>query len=173
MLLGAHYRKKLNFTFEALSQARETLGRFDEFFDRLRSISAPGDGSEAEAPVAAAVEAFSAAMADDLNVSEAFAAMFELLRAGNKLADAGTLSAAGAAKILDAFRKFDRIAGCLEPDRVRTVEIPAEVMAMAEARAAARKAKNFAESDRLRAEIAGLGYVVEDAPGGAFRVKKA
>ena len=44
---------------------------------------------------------------------------------------------------------------------------------MAEARAAARKAKNFAESDRLRGEISRLGYVVEDVPGGAFRVKKA
>ena len=43
----------------------------------------------------------------------------------------------------------------------------------AEARAAARKAKNFAESDRLRGEISRLGYVVEDVPGGAFRVKKA
>ena len=115
---GAHYRKKLNFTLEALGQARETLGRFDEFFARLRGVSAPGDGAEAEAPVAAAREAFASAMADDLNVSEAFAAMFELLRAGNKLADCGTLSAVGAGKILGAFREFDRIIGCLEPDRV-------------------------------------------------------
>ena len=173
VLLGAHYRKKLNFTLEALGQARETLGRFDEFFARLRGVSAPGDGAEAEAPVAAAREAFASAMADDLNVSEAFAAMFELLRAGNKLADCGTLSAVGAGKILGAFREFDRIIGCLEPDRVHEAEIPAEVMAMAEARAAARKAKNFAESDRLRGEISRLGYVVEDVPGGAFRVKKA
>ena len=104
---------------------------------------------------------------DDLNQT------FELLRAGNKLADCGTLSAVGAGKILGAFREFDRIIGCLEPDRVHETEIPAEVMAMAEARAAARKAKNFAESDRLRGEISRLGYVVEDVPGGAFRVKKA
>ena len=88
-------------------------------------------------------------MADDLNVSEAFAAMFELLRAGNKFADAGTLSAAGAAKILDAFRKFDRIAGCLEPDRVRTVEIPAEVMAMAEARLAAKFNREGAQGEEF------------------------
>lgn len=96
VLIGAHYRRKLNFTLEALGQARETLARFDEFFDRMRSIDREGDGSEAELAVSTAAAAFSSAIADDLNISEALAAMFELLRSGNKLADAGGLSKAGA-----------------------------------------------------------------------------
>ena len=172
VLLGAHYRKKLNFTFDALAQARETLNRFAEFFRRLKLCQTPGDGSECAEAVAAAVKAFDAAMADDLNVSEATAALFELQRAGNKLLEGGTLSAAGAERILDAYRRFNRIFGCLPVDVSAELEIPAEVTALAEARVTARKAKNFAESDRLRDEIARLGYLIEDVPGGAFRLRK-
>lgn len=171
VLIGAHYRKKLNFTFEALEQARETLGKFDEFFQRMREIAQTGDGTEISQTVAGAEQAFAAAMGDDLNISEALAAMFDLQRAANRLADAGELTAAGGAEVLAAFRKFDRIIGCFEVDAVKTEEFPAEVTALAEARIEARKAKNFAESDRLRDEIAGLGFIVEDIPGGKYRLK--
>ncbi|PVY45261.1 cysteine--tRNA ligase [Victivallis vadensis] len=171
VLIGAHYRKKLNFTFEALEQARETLGRFDEFFQRMREIAQTGDGTEISQTVAGAEQAFAAAMGDDLNISEALAAMFDLQRAANRLADAGELTAAGGAEVLAAFRKFDRIIGCFEVDAVKTEEFPAEVTALAEARIEARKAKNFVESDRLRDEIAGLGFIVEDIPGGKYRLK--
>ena len=173
VLIGAHYRRKLNFTLEALGQARETLARFDEFFDRMRSIDRAGDGSEAELAVSTAAAAFSSAIADDLNISEALAAMFELLRSGNKLADAGGLSKAGAERILGAFRRFASVIGALEVDAVRCNEAPPEVVQLAEERKAARLAKNFAESDRLRDEIAKLGYVVEDQPKQEYRLKKA
>ena len=173
VLIGAHYRRKLNFTLEALGQARETLARFDEFFDRMRSIDREGDGSEAELAVSTAAAAFSSAIADDLNISEALAAMFELLRSGNKQADAGGLSKAGAERILGAFRRFDSVIGALEVDAVRCNEVPPEVVQLAEERKAARLAKNFAESDRLRDEIAKLGYVVEDQPKQEYRLKKA
>lgn len=173
VLIGAHYRRKLNFTLEALGQARETLARFDEFFDRMRSIDRAGDGSEAELAVSTAAAAFSSAIADDLNISEALAAMFELLRSGNKLADAGGLSKVGAERILGAFRRFDSVIGALEVDAVRCNEAPPEVVQLAEERKAARLAKNFAESDRLRDEIAKLGYVVEDQPKQEYRLKKA
>lgn len=173
VLIGAHYRRKLNFTLEALGQARETLARFDEFFDRMRSIDRAGDGSEAELAVSTAAAAFSSAIADDLNISEALAAMFELLRSGNKLADAGGLSKAGAERILGAFRRFDSVIGALEVEAVRCNEVPPEVVQLAEERKAARLAKNFAESDRLRDEIAKLGYVVEDQPKQEYRLKKA
>lgn len=173
VLIGAHYRKKLNFTLDSLAQARETLTKFDEFFDRMRGTEQDGDGSEAEAAVVSASAAFTAAVADDLNISEALAAMFELLRAGNRLADEGTLSKPGAERILEAFRKFDTVIGALEVDAVRSCEIPAEIVRLAEERKAARLAKNFAESDRLRDEIAKLGYTVEDQPKQEYRLKKA
>ena len=101
------------------------------------------------------------------------AALFELSRQANKLADGGRLSGTGAAAILEAFRKFDRITGCLNVDAAQASEaVPAEVEALAKQRAEARKNRDFAESDRLRAEISKLGYAVEDAPGGAYRLRK-
>lgn len=173
VLVGAHYRKKLNFTFDALAQARETLNRFSAFFSRMKTVNAAGDGSEIKAQIESSLEKFGNAMADDLNTAEALAQLFDLSREANRLADSGTLSADGAKAVLEAFRQFDRILGCLDVDKEpEAEEIPAEITALAEERAAARKAKNFAESDRLRDEIAAKGYVIEDAPGGVWRLKK-
>ncbi len=173
VLVGAHYRKKLNFTLDALAQARETLAKFDALFDRLRGITAAGDGSEAGELCADAKNNFAAALADDLNIAPALAAAFDLTRGANRLADENKLSAAGAEKILACFRDFDRVIACFEVDAVReSSAIPAEVTAIAEARAEARKAKNFAESDRLRDELGKLGYAVKDIPGGSWELKK-
>jgi len=173
VLVGAHYRKKLNFTFDALAQARETLNKFGELFDRMRGITSAGDGSEILSVIAERKEQFKNAMADDLNTAAALAALFELSRTANKLADEGTLSQTGAQAVLAAFRDFDRVLGALSVDEIRAAAaFPAEVTALAEERAAARKAKNFAESDRLRDEIGKLGYVIEDAPGGVYKLKK-
>ena len=173
VLIGSHYRKKLNFSLTALDQARETLGKFSTFFARMKEITAPGDGSESTAIVEDALKSFRTAIADDLNSAGATAALFALMRDGNRLADSGTLSAAGAAKILDCCRDFDRIFGCLDVDAAPAAEtFPDEVVAMAEERAAARKNKNWAESDRLRDAIKAAGYLIEDAPGGVWKLKK-
>ena len=173
VLIGTHYRKKLNFSLTALDQARETLGKFSSFFARMKEITAPGDGSEVAAIVEQAVTQFRTAIADDLNSAGATAALFALVRDGNRLADSGALTAAGAAKILDCCRDFDRIFGCLDVDAAPAAEeFPAEVVAMAEERSAARKNKNWAESDRLRDAIKAAGYLIEDAPGGVWKLKK-
>ena len=173
VLIGTHYRKKLNFSLAALDQARETLGKFSTLFARMKEITAAGDGSEVATAVEQAQSQFRTAIADDLNSAGATAALFALVREGNRLADSGTLSAAGAAKILDCCRDFDRIFGCLDVDAAPVAEeFPADVVAMAEERAAARKNKNWAESDRLRDAIKAAGFLVEDAPGGVWKLKK-
>ena len=173
VLIGTHYRKKLNFSLGALDQARETLGRFGAFFTRMKGIGQAGDGSEVRELLDRTGEQFRAAIADDLNSAGAAAALFTLVRDGNRLADAGTLSAAGAKAILEQCRDFDRIFGCLAVDEAPAAEaIPAEVVALAEERAQARKNKNWAESDRLRDAIKAAGYAVEDAPGGVWKLRK-
>ncbi|MBQ4106836.1 MAG: cysteine--tRNA ligase [Lentisphaeria bacterium] len=178
VLLGTHYRKKLNFTFDALEQARETLKRIDGTVVRLRQAGAAADAPELAEILRIADEDFLNGISDDLNISGSTAALFELLKAANRLLDANALSAAGAAAIVDMLAKFDRIFGCFDvehaAERVAADEsAPADVTALAEARAAARKARDFAESDRLRDAIREKGYVIEDAPGGAWRLKKA
>ena len=175
VLMGTHYRKKLNFTFDALDQAKETLRKFDDCFVRLAAANGSGDAdADAKAAAEKAVTAFKAAMFDDLNTAEAAASIFGLFHDANKFLAAGTLSAAGAAVILDAFRTFDKVWACLDVDAALTADnsIPAEIEALAAARVEARKNKNWAESDRLRDEIKAKGYAVEDAPGGSYRIKR-
>ena len=173
VLIGTHYRKKLNFSLGALDQARETLNRFGVFFARMKGIDQAGDGGEVRELLDRTGAQFRAAIADDLNSAGAAAALFTLVRDSNRLADEGTLSAAGAKEILEQCRDFDRIFGCLAVDEAPAAEaIPAEVTALAEERAQARKNKNWAESDRLRDAIKAAGYAVEDAPGGVWKLKK-
>lgn len=175
VLMSTHYRKKLNFTFDALDQARETLRKFDDCFVRL--AAANGDGSadgDAQAAADKAVAAFKAAMFDDLNTAEASAAIYGLFHDANKLLAVNTVSAKGGAVMLEAFRTFDQVWACLDVDAALAADnsVPAEIEALAQARLEARKNKNWAESDRLRDEIKNKGYALEDVPGGGYRLKK-
>ena len=175
VLMGTHYRKKLNFTFDALDQARETLRKFDDCFVRLAAAAGNGAAdADAKAAAAKAVADFKAAMFDDLNTAEASASIFGLFHDANKFLAAETLSAEGAAAILDAFRTFDQVWACLDVDAALSADnsIPAEIEELAAARVEARKNKNWAESDRLRDEIKAKGFAVEDVPGGSYRIKK-
>ncbi|MEA4863402.1 MAG: cysteine--tRNA ligase [Victivallaceae bacterium] len=170
VLLSCHYRKKLNFTFEALAQAEDTLKKFAEFFQRMREL--PETAAESGLDPAKYEDEFTAALGDDLNVSAALAVLFNLQRDANKAADSGALPQSDGNAILDLYRKFDRVLGCLAVDEKNEEAVPAEVVDLAEQRIAARKNKDWAASDRLRDEIKTFGYTVEDIPGGWYRLKK-
>ena len=171
VLLGAHYRKKLNFTFAACDQARSALNKFAELFARLKEINTDGDDSEAKEIVLKAKHAFNNGLADDLNISEALAAVFGLQSDANKLLNAKSLSKSGAELILAQYRKFDEVFALFEVDTEKKDDIPAEVMEMAEKRCAARASKDWATADAMRDQLKELGWIVEDSPEG-FKVKR-
>jgi cysteinyl-tRNA synthetase len=167
VLLNGHYRQPLNFTFEALNAARTTLRRLDEFQNRLDEVA--GNAAPVTAPewASTAYADFVRAAYDDLNLPEALAPLFELVRHGNHAVDQATLSAADAASIIKILADMDKILGLLTFERqTANEEIPAEVAALAEARIAARQSKNWAESDRLRDELKRLGWEVRDGKDG-------
>ena len=170
VLLSAHYRKKLNFTFDSLDSARAMLKRFNALFDRLRAADGPGDDSVEEISDKAKSD-FATALADDLNVSEAAAVIFGLQKDANRLLDTGSLSNDDAGKILDCFRYFDQVYAVFEVDEADGEEVPTEVVDLAERRKIARADKNWAEADAIRDQLKELGYVVEDAADG-FRITK-
>ena len=138
VLLGAHYRKKLNFTFDALKQAASSLAYFDELFIRLKETKG-ADCSDIDDFIAQYDAEFNTAICDDLNVSGCNAVIFKLGAECNKRMDAGQISAADGAKILDLFRKFDRIFGFLNVDEAKKADIPQEIMDMAQRRVDAKK----------------------------------
>jgi cysteinyl-tRNA synthetase len=183
VLVGGHYRQTLNFTFEALAAARAALSRIDAFTARLKEAANGADASpSAPTPFAtAALEAFSAALADDLNTPNALAALFGLVRDGNAALDAATsnIGEAGfsppaiAASIEAVLRRMDEVLAFIYVGKTAESEaIPEEVQSLLDARAEARAAKNWAESDRLRDAIAALGWEVKDTKQGQKVQKK-
>ena len=176
VLIGTHYRKKLNFTFGAVDQARDLLNKVDELVVRLQKAASTGDADIAGF-IAGCKQSFENGIFDDLNISGAVAALYELMKGANRRLDQNLLSAEDAQKVLDCLKDFDRVFGCFDVDGAAARcavqdDFPAEVQALAEQRAAARKAKDWAESDRLRDAIKAFGYAVEDVPGGAWKLKK-
>jgi cysteinyl-tRNA synthetase len=168
VLMSTHYRQALNFSFKALDAARASLRRLDDFRERLEKVANEPAGSLPEWAEKAS-ERFMETLADDLNISGALAAVFDLVHAGNRALDANELGAAGAAAVLDLLKQFDSVLGVLEPE---AQAIPAEVQQMLDERAAARKEKNFAKSDELRDAILAAGYIVKDTPDGQAVTRK-
>jgi cysteinyl-tRNA synthetase len=165
LLTGAHYRQTLNFSFSGLEGARSALHRLDEFTLRLREAAAGTDAPVDAAPPWArrGLEAFGDGLDDDLNISRAMAALFDLVRDGHRAMDEGHLDASAAAGALAVLRAIDGVLAFLEPSVEAT---PAEVQALADQRQAARASKDWAEADRLRDQIAALGWTVKDTPEG-------
>ncbi len=175
VLVGGHYRQVLNFTFDALAQARTSLARIDAFVSRLKDLVQISDfksqiSENADGILERAQAAFESAIADDLNMPEALAALFGLVRDGNTALDAAASSAAGnhefeASKCLELLRRMDSVFGFIFFGKADDA-IPADVQAQLDARAAARKAKNWAESDRIRDALKAAGWEVKDTPQG-------
>lgn len=170
LLLSAHYRTQLNFTLDGLAAADRAVTRLTEFRNRLRMISTDSVGAEGVDKAREVVdtwrEAFHAAMDEDLGVSGALAATFDLLREGNAALDAGRLDHSGAEQFLNALDRFDVVFGVLgmrdkenqgvDPDFARWVE------ERIRARAQARVERDFAAADTIRRELDERGIVLED-----------
>ncbi len=173
VLLGTHYRNKLNFTLDACVQAKNMLQKFSDFFVRLHSVrNSSAAGDSAGEMVAKAKTAFTSALASDLNISEALAAVFALEHEANKLMETGKMGASGAEAVLGQFKDFDRIFAVFDVDSADTGSVPAEITALLEERTSAKKNKNYARSDEIRKQLQSMGWVIEDTPAGP-RVKQA
>jgi cysteinyl-tRNA synthetase len=171
LLLTAHYRETFNFTLEGLAGAKTALARIDECVGKLRERAAdmlsleknPGQNS-----VISLLPSFTAALDEDLNISGAWGAVFEWIREVNRRLAEHSLSPTAAETALIEWNKVDSVLGIGAKSET---EIPAEISALAEARVAAKQAKDFKRSDQIRDELKSKGWVVEDSPKG-FKLKK-
>ncbi|MFF7708670.1 cysteine--tRNA ligase [Pseudomonas sp. NPDC007930] len=160
LLVSSHYRSAINYSEESLRDAKAAL---DRFYNALKGLpQAPAAGGEAF------VERFTAAMNDDFGTPEACAVLFDLVREINRLREVDAASAAGLAGRL---RELGSVLGVLQLEadaflRAGAKVDAAEVDALIQARLAARAEKNWAESDRIRDQIAAMGVVLEDGKGG-------
>ncbi len=159
-LLSVKYREPLNFTIEGLAAARSALSRLDEWNRRICELAELAN--LADNATALDFEAFGHALDDDLNISAALAALFDVIRETNRRIDSGELTPADAKGIKEWLQGIQSVLA-LEPE---IEEIPGEVHALAELRAQARAAKDWKASDLLRDQIQGLGWTVKDSKEG-------
>jgi cysteinyl-tRNA synthetase len=167
LLLSTHYRTQLNFTMAGLDAARSSLKRIEELVLRLRTVQGEHPFSDT---LDKANLRFESALADDLNVSSALAALFDLIRELNILCDEEKLGFQEASSAIELLTKWDQILGVL-PLKKKSEEIPKDLLSFLERRESARKEKNWSLSDQMRDAILERGYVIEDTPQGA-RLKK-
>jgi cysteinyl-tRNA synthetase len=163
-LISVHYRAALSYSEESLAASAAALERLDAAVAALGAYQEARDDDPTLVGVLAdARETFGAAMDDDLNVSAALAAVFDLVRELNRRIERRTMSTADATRSLALLGDLDKVLGILpEPDE----ELAPDVEALLVERAAARSAKDWAASDRLRDELADRGIAVEDTRDG-------
>lgn len=170
LLLQTHYKTQLNFTFQGLDSAKNTLSRLNDFIHRLLQVKGGEKGGKVDELCQKALDHFSGALADDLNISAALGALFDFIRDMNCLCDAGEVGEEEAEEALMLMRKVDLVLGVCSFNE-EDPEIPLALKEAFEKRLEARKDKNWKLADELRDYIHQSGYEIEDSPSGA-RLKK-
>ncbi len=188
LLASVPYRKQFNFTFDGLKQAAHSVQRLRDFKTRLEMASVPpGKNQQMQELAEKTQREMRSALADDLNTAQALAAMFDMVREANTIADRGELRQDDKAPLLQALQQFDEIFAVIQDDdsakMTRAMEwakahglatdgetaaamSDGEVENLIAERSAAKKARDFARSDAIRKQLADAGIVVEDTKDG-------
>jgi cysteinyl-tRNA synthetase len=163
-LLAVHYRAGLNHSDDSLAAASAAVARLDAAVAALTAYRQDGPDDPSLGPALdGARSAFTGALDDDLNISAALAAVFDLVRDLNRRIEARSMSTSDASRALDRLRDLDRVLAVL-PDA--SDDADPEIADLLEERAAARSARDWAASDRLRDALADRGIAVEDTRDG-------
>jgi cysteinyl-tRNA synthetase len=167
LLISVPYRKKLNFTFDGLNAAKTTIERLRNFKLRLETDRfSDGTNEKLAARTKEALEHFQTSLDDDLNTAEALAAIFEYVRDANTAMDAGEFPAGNVPEAFELLQRFDDIVDVLRPTATQSGLSDEQVEARIQERTQAKKARNFALSDQIRAELLEAGVILEDTKDG-------
>jgi cysteinyl-tRNA synthetase len=167
-LLGTHYRHPIEFAEERLQEGANALGTLWSPVDRIPELAASGVvGPDADLPAEFALfrDRFVEAMDDDFNTPLALGVLFEFGRAINRGGQGARALVRGARELSDLIQVLG-----FSP---RAAEVSPEVRAKIEEREEARKRRDWNRADRLRQEIQGLGWTVEDTPSGPRPVPRS
>ena len=163
-MLSAHYRSPLNFSADLMAASKNGLDRILTAIDRLKDINGvDGEMTETEngayKQVDEYVAKFEAAMEDDFNTADAISSIFELVKFANvNVTEASTK--AFVQKVLNEITVLCDVLGIITDKKEELLD--ADIEALIEERQAARKARNFARADEIRAQLLEKGIVLED-----------
>lgn len=165
LLLSVPYHKQLNFTFETLKGAENTIERLRDFRRRLIEANLEDGETQAIQKITAnALNDFEAAMDDNLNTSAALAALHNLVREINTALAAETLQANDRKSVLETIAKIDSVLNIFGEEKIEMLD--AEIENLIEERQAARRSRNFARSDEIRDLLGEKGIILEDTKDG-------
>src|SRR6266436_3188577 len=168
-LLRVHYRVPLNFTWEGMNEARESLGRIDEWLARLREVVGSARRTDRTPRRGVPTSKFEEALDDDLNISAALGFLFESIRETNRAIDRNELDPASANAWLTWWQGANSVLAIEE----EAGPLPPQVAELAEARTQARLAKDFRKSDELRDKLNALGWEARDTKDGQKITRRA
>lgn len=158
LVLTAHYRSKLNFTWQSLEAAQNSLERLYEF---VRDIKLKPSLPHPKRGIASVVEKrFKNAIFNDLDTPKALAVLWEMINSYHK-----NPSRYDTRRVLALLYEFDKIFG-LGLEDIKPVKIPAAIQRLVQKRERYRKLKKWEAADKIREEIKNKGWSVEDMPGG-------
>jgi cysteinyl-tRNA synthetase len=163
-LSSVPYRRKLNFTDDAIHQAENALKRLRDLQLRLYTGSfPPGCNDLVMAQTREGMLQFEQAMDDDLNTAQALAALFDLVREANSAMAEGKFQAENVVQLLQTLEKMNGVLQFWVP---LELNIDQQIEDLIRQRNEARRAKNFALADEIRGKIYEMGYVLEDTRDG-------
>ena len=171
LLLSTHYRKMLNFTFETCRQAQSSVQRIKDFLYELKNRPfKEGENVEVDKHIDTMTQRFTSGLCDDLNISVALTAFFEMIKRINVMISRDEICSRDSAKIISAVNNINTVLGVLKEENKDS--LPSEILEKIEARQKARTEKNFKLSDQIRDELYALGIILEDTKDGTVRWKK-
>jgi len=165
LLVSTPYRKQLNFTFDGLRAAAAAIERLRNFERRLGAVEQSADSGLATDACSRAQAVFRDALDDDLNTAGALGAVFEYVRTAHSAMDAERFGPRNAAEARELLELFDSVFDVLRTSESNRVT-PEEIATLIEERSAARKAREYARADRIRADLANRGVELRDSPAG-------
>ena len=165
LLMSVPYHKQLNFTFETLDGAEQTIARLRDFRKRLQEANLPdGINTNLETKVRDYLADFEAAMDDNLNTSVALAALHNLVREVNTALAHEVACTEDRSFVLHAIDKFDSVLNIFGESKIEMLD--AEIENLIEERQEARRNRNFPRSDEIRDSLAEKGIILEDTKDG-------
>jgi cysteinyl-tRNA synthetase len=172
LLLATHYRQQVNFTFEGLEAAKNTLDRLTNFVHRLLDADGKGSGEQLKLLIGRVQNGFENAMDDDLNISVALAALFDFIRDINNLIDGNMLSKEEAHEVYSLMLRFDKVLG-VTGEIKKEEKLSKEAEELIRRREEARKSKDWKTADDIRQQLKAMGILIEDTSQGVkWRIEK-
>ena len=163
-LLSAHYRNPIDFSGEVMDHAKNGLQRLYNAKDRLQRLLKQAEHKgEQKLDYKEYLESFDAAMSDDLNTADAISVIFNFVKYANQEIDEST-SWEDVQNAVDALSTMAGVLGLLY--KSEDTDIDDEINEWIQKREEARKAKNYAEADRIRDELKARGIELKDTPSG-------